>query len=412
MKTNISGASAWGGRALRGSAGQRTHASFALRRTLRAATIPCAILILICAAAWFLFGQNIMDKKEHMPYAEFYQLVQDGEIEQAKFDGDTIYFRPKAHALDADEYTNRTENPYSPTLYETLLLKGVQVELAKDGGEIFTAILDVFFYIIFFGVIIIVFRKFISPNTFKVVRHTGVSFADIVGMDELKKYMLSVTDIMRHPADFAKKGVRAPKGVLLEGAPGNGKTLFARALATEAKVNFIPAKATDFESMFMAIGPMKVKLLFRKARRRAPCIVFIDEFDGIGTRRNYSGSALETENTRIVTALLNELDGFTANQGILVVAATNSIAALDEALIRPGRFDLRVQVPYPNYEERIQLVQMYIQNKPHAPDISIERLAKQFEGASAAQIESSLNEASLRASQDGRTAFTEADIQF
>ena len=345
-----------------------------------------------------------------MPYAEFYALVQGGEIERAKFDGDKIYFRPKAHAVDAGEYTHRTENPYSPTLYETLLLHGAEVEVTQSGGEIFTTILDVFFYIIFFGVIIVVFRKFISPNTFKVVRHTGVSFKDIVGMDALKSYMLQVTDIMRHPADFAKKGVRAPKGVLLEGAPGNGKTLFARALATEAKVNFIPAKATDFESMFMAIGPMKVKLLFRKARRRAPCIVFIDEFDGIGTRRNYTGSALETENTRIVTALLNELDGFTANQGILVVAATNSIAALDEALIRPGRFDVRVQVPFPNQAERVQLVQMYMQNKPHAADVSAERLATLFEGASAAQIESSLNEASLRAVQAGRTEFTESDV--
>ena len=408
MKEKNMGASATsGGRAIRNSA---FAPSVALRRTLRAATIPCALLI-GAILFWLFFGEKITDKTKYMSYAEFYALVQDGAVEKAKFDGETIYFRPEAHPVDAEDYTHRTENPYSPTLYETLLLHGTQVEISRDGGEIVTTILDVFFYILFFGVIVFVFRKFISPNTFKVVRHTGVSFADIVGMDELKKYMLSVTDILRYPGDFAKKGIRAPKGVLLEGAPGNGKTLFARALATEANVNFIPAKATDFESMFMAIGPMKVKLLFRKARRRAPCIVFIDEFDGIGTRRNYSGSALETENTRIVTALLNELDGFQPNNGILVVAATNSIAALDEALIRPGRFDLRVKVPFPNYAERMQLVQMYMQNKPHAADVSVERLAKLFDGASAAQIESSLNEASLRAAQAGRSEFIEEDVQ-
>ena len=137
---------------------------------------------------------------------------------------------------------------------------------------------------------------------------TGKTFNDVVGMDNLKRDMEQIIQIMQHPAEYAKKGIRMPKGILLEGAPGNGKTLFAKALAGEAKVNFIPAKATDFESMLMAIGPMKVKLLFKKARRRAPCIVFIDEFDGIGTRRNYSGSGIETENTRIVTALLNDLD--------------------------------------------------------------------------------------------------------
>jgi len=384
-----------------------------MKKFLRKIIIALCLLLALalCLVTFFPDAFGSAEKISPVAYAEFYQMLQDGEVEKAKIDGDRIFFRPKAHAVDAASYTNVTENPFSPTLYETLLLKGAQVEVAQSGGEIFAEILDIFFYVVFFGAIIFVFRKFISTNTFRVVRHTGVSFADIVGMDELKKYMLSVTAIMRHPAEFAKKGLRAPKGVLLEGAPGNGKTLFARALATEAKVNFIPAKATDFESMFMAIGPMKVKLLFRKARRRAPCIVFIDEFDGIGTRRNYSGSALETENTRIVTALLNELDGFQPNSGILVVAATNSIAALDEALIRPGRFDLRVKVPYPSYEDRIKLVQMYMQKKPHAADISAERLAEHFEGASAAQIESALNEASLRAVQAGRSEFIEEDVQ-
>ncbi len=383
-----------------------------MKKSIRKLTLALSLLaaILLLAAIFFPQELGLAEKTKHMPYAEFHQLLEEGMIEKAKIDGDKIYFRPKAHAVDAGQYTDVTENSYSPDLYENLLLKGVQVEVARSGGEIFSTILDLFFYVFFFGVIIIAFRKFISPNTFKVVRHTGVSFSDIVGMDDLKKYMLGVTDIMRHPADFAAKGVRAPKGILLEGAPGNGKTLFARALATEAKVNFIPAKATDFESMFMAIGPMKVKLLFRKARRRAPCIVFIDEFDGIGTRRNYSGSALETENTRIVTALLNELDGFQPNSGILVVAATNSIAALDEALIRPGRFDLRVKVPYPDFEERLQLVEMYMKNKPHEAGVSAEKLARHFEGASAAQIESALNEASLRAMQAGRREFNESDL--
>ena len=230
-------------------------------------------------------------------------------------------------------------------------------------------------------------------------------------MDQLKRDMAQVMQIMKNPREWEKKGVRLPKGILLEGEPGNGKTLFAKALAGEASVNFIPAKATDFESMFMAIGPLKVKLLFAKARRRAPCIVFIDEFDGIGTRRNYSGSAIETENTRIVTALLNELDGFEPTNGVLVVAATNSVQALDPALIRPGRFDARFKVPYPDMAARVQLVQKYTQAKKRAAACSDQKLAELFNGFSCAKIESALNAAALRASQAGRPEFTLDDVE-
>ena len=230
-------------------------------------------------------------------------------------------------------------------------------------------------------------------------------------MDNLKRDMTQVMKIMQNAKEYAAKGIRMPKGILLEGEPGNGKTLFAKALAGEAKVNFIPAKATDFESMFMAIGPMKVKLLFRKARKQAPCIVFIDEFDGIGTVRNYTGSALETENTRIVTALLNELDGFEPSKGVLVLAATNSIEALDPALIRPGRFDARFKVPYPDYNARVELVKMYCNGKNPDTACTPETLAKYTDGYSCAKIESVLNRAALLSGQDNRVEFTMDDFK-
>lgn len=223
--------------------------------------------------------------------------------------------------------------------------------------------------------------------------------------------MEQIMKIMKNPVEYAKKGIRMPKGILLVGDPGNGKTLFAKALAGEAKVNFIPAKATDFESMFIAIGPLKVKMLFAKARRCAPCIVFIDEFDGIGTIRNYSGSALETENTRIVTALLNELDGFEATNGVLVIAATNSIKALDPALIRPGRFDAKLTVPYPDSKMREELVQMYTRGKNPDGECTPSVLAKMFDGFSCAKIESTLNRAALLANQSGATQFTLENVR-
>lgn len=360
------------------------------------------ILLIGLCAYYFLFSEKSAYKK--VSYSEFYESVNQNEVIKAELSENKILYELK------DGTKLETQNPSSPSLKEFMLLHDVEIQQQADSSEIISTVFDVIFYLFFFGIIIIAFRKFISPNTFKVVHKTGVKFENIVGMENIKKDMTQIVKMMQNPAEYAKKGMRLPKGLLLEGAPGNGKTLFAKALAGESKVNFIPAKATDFESMFMAIGPMKVKLLFRKARKKAPCIVFIDEFDGIGTVRNYSGSAIETENTRIVTALLNELDGFEKTDGVLVIAATNSIKALDPALIRPGRFDAKLTVPYPDFEARKQLVQMYCKGKNPAPECSPEKLAKMFENFSCAKIETVLNRASLIANQQEKNEFTLSDI--
>lgn len=360
------------------------------------------ILLIGLCAYYFLFSEKSAYKK--VSYSEFYESVNQNEVIKAELSENKILYELK------DGTKLETQNPSSPSLKEFMLLHDVEIQQQADSSEIISTVFDVIFYLFFFGIIIIAFRKFISPNTFKVVHKTGVKFENIVGMENIKKDMTQIVKMMQNPSEYAKKGMRLPKGLLLEGAPGNGKTLFAKALAGESKVNFIPAKATDFESMFMAIGPMKVKLLFRKARKKAPCIVFIDEFDGIGTVRNYSGSAIETENTRIVTALLNELDGFEKTDGVLVIAATNSIKALDPALIRPGRFDAKLTVPYPDFEARKQLVQMYCKGKNPASECSPEKLAKMFENFSCAKIETVLNRASLIANQQEKNEFTLSDI--
>ena len=364
--------------------------------------LPIFIVAILILATIFSFLPKTQAKNS---YANFMNDFQNGKVQNVVFEQDFLQITLK----DGTKY--QTQNPNSSTLQEQLLLNGVEISKKTSVDETFSLIFDAIFYIFFFGIIFVAFRKFISPNTFKIVKKTGVNFQNVVGMENLKKDMMQIIDIMKNPSAYQKKGIRMPKGVLLEGGPGNGKTLFARAVAGEGKINFIPAKATDFESMFMAIGPMKVKLLFRKARKAAPCIVFIDEFDGIGTKRNYSGSAIETENTRIVTALLNELDGFTQNQGILVLAATNSKAALDEALIRPGRFDAKYLVPFPNFEDRIKLCDEFLKNKSFDAEITSENLAKTFDGFSCAKIESVINRASLIAKQNERENFNFVDIK-
>lgn len=372
-------------------------------RFYRNKPILIIFLLLIGLCAWYFLFSGKSDNQK-VSYSEFYESVNQNEVIKAELAENKIIYELK------DGTKLETQNPSSPSLKEFLLLHDVEIHQQADSSQIISTIFDVIFYLFFFGIIIIAFRKFISPNTFKVVHKTGVKFENIVGMENIKKDMVQIVKMMQNPSEYAKKGMRLPKGILLEGAPGNGKTLFAKALAGEAKINFIPAKATDFESMFMAIGPMKVKLLFRKARKKAPCIVFIDEFDGIGTIRNYSGSAIETENTRIVTALLNELDGFEKTDGVLVIAATNSIKALDPALIRPGRFDAKLTVPYPDFEARKELIQLYTKGKNPAPECTQEKLAKMFENFSCAKIETVLNRASLIANQQERTEFTLSDV--
>ncbi len=366
--------------------------------------IALVVLIVGGLAAYFIVDR-VLNNLEKVPYSTFHRELEEGNVDKVEIKSDSIIFH-----ITGEIALYETARPNSPELEEKIMQLVDDVSVEKDTGEIFSLIFVSLFYIFFFGVIFVVFRKFISPNTFKVVHKTGIKFDDVVGMDSLKRDMAQVMEIMKNPVAYAKRGIRMPKGILLEGEPGNGKTLFARALSGEAKINFIPAKATDFESMFMAIGPMKVKLLFRKARRKAPCIVFIDEFDGIGTVRNYSGSAIETENTRIVTALLNELDGFEPTSGVLVIAATNSIQALDPALIRPGRFDAKFTVPYPDYKARCELVRMYCKEKKHSEECTEELLAKKFDGFSCAKIESVLNRVALLAGQRGSEQFTLDDV--
>lgn len=362
------------------------------------------LILAIIAIAIFFAYFYFFEKPELITYSFFADQMQAKNIANAMISEETISFTLK----DGSQYS--CQNPKSPDIAERILLSGATVEFEDSFEEILIFILDLLFYAIFAVAIIFVYKRFVSPNSFKVVKKTQAHFSDIVGMENIKNTALQVVDMLKNPKLYQSKGIRIPKGILLEGDPGNGKTLFARALANEGGINFIPAKATDFESMFMAIGPMKVKMLFRKARKNSPCIVFIDEFDGIGTKRNYSGNAIETENTRIVTALLNELDGFQVNQGVLVVAATNSIKALDEALVRPGRFDSKFYVPYPDKNDRIALIEKYTSTKQLDSSVNIEKLADRLKGVSCAYIETLLNRAALCAQVQGIDSIQETHI--
>ena len=348
------------------------------------------LLLIIAGIAYLLFGDE--EKGTYVSYADFYEAVEAQKIESAVIDTDRVEFKKYA-----DEITYYTDNPEYDGFKEKLLLAGVKVENLATEEDPLIYILDVLFYVVFLGAVWFVSQKFMKEHkdSFKVVRHTGVSFKDIAGMEELKNEMSYAVDILKNPEKYKQQGIRPTKGIILEGPPGNGKTLFAKALAQEAGANFIASKGADFQSALMSLGPRKIKQLFKKAQKYKPCILFIDEFDGIGEKRNYGGSGIDKENNRLITVMLNEMDGFEGGNGVMVIAATNSYAALDPALIRPGRFDLKYTIGNPDKKTRMELVEMYTKGKTLAEELNAEKLADLFNGMSCSAIESVLNEAAV-----------------
>ena len=372
-----------------------------MKKNKRIIIILICLITVIVAAICIYF--SVSAKKVNVNYKEFKDLVDSNNISKVIIGDDKIIFNKRD---DVTTYT--TENPETEDFKEYLLLKDIKVENASNP----LIVLDVLFYGVFFGSVgygIYRLLKF-KITTFKVIRHNDTRFTDIAGLDELKEDIIKTVDILKNPNEYQKIGIKAPTGIMLEGPPGNGKTLFARALAGEGNINFIAAKATDFQSAMMSVGPAKVKMLFKKARRNAPCIIFIDEFDGIGEKRNYAGSGIDKENNRMITALLNEMDGFDQSKGVLVIAATNSYKSLDPALIRAGRFDKKYVVPNPDSRTRELLIDLYTKNKSLDESINKEKIISQFSGRCSSEIEAILNEAATIANIRNHEKITQSDL--
>ena len=236
-------------------------------------------------------------------------------------------------------------------------------------------------------------------------KDTNVRFEDVAGLDEEKEEMVEIVNFLKKPEEFYKMGAKVPRGVLLCGKPGTGKTLIAKAIAGEANVPFISMSGSEFIEMFAGLGASRVRKLFEKARKMAPCIVFIDEIDAIGARRT-NASGAESENNQTLNQLLVEMDGFDSDETIIVLAATNRPEMLDKALLRPGRFDRHIHIGAPNYHTRHEILKVHTDNKPIDPSVNLEILAKKTHGFNGAHLANIANEAAIFAVRDNSNVIT------
>ena len=239
----------------------------------------------------------------------------------------------------------------------------------------------------------------------------GIKFSDVAGVDEAEESLREIVDYLHNPNKYKEIGASMPKGILLVGPPGTGKTMLAKAVAGEANVPFFSMSGSEFVEMFVGMGASKVRDLFKQAKEKAPCIVFIDEIDAIGQKRSSGNLGGNDEREQTLNQLLTEMDGFEDNSGVMILAATNRPEALDPALTRPGRFDRRVPVELPDLKGREAILKVHAKKVKIAPDVDFLKVARMASGASGAELANIINEAALRAVRAGRKAATQSDLE-
>ena len=297
-------------------------------------------------------------------------------------------------------------------------LNGNEIELVQKTPSILTRIPSYFFSllptIIMVALFIMIFKMQGIGDKGEVYneteRKTKTRFSDVAGLDEEKEEMVELVQFLKEPKKFIEMGAKIPKGVLLYGKPGTGKTLIAKAIAGEAGVPFISMSGSEFIEMFAGLGASRVRRLFEKARKMAPCIVFIDEIDAIGSRRT-AGSGAETENNQTLNQLLVEMDGFSSEETIIVLAATNRPEMLDKALLRPGRFDRQITIPAPDKKGRKEILEIHAKDKKLADDVDLESIAEDTAGFTGAELANILNEAAIIATKNEHKKIERDDIE-
>ena len=385
-------------------------------------------LIILVLLNTFLFP-NILGKNKvkEVDYGTFLTMVEGKEVSKVELNGDTIYF---------------TDNSEEPKYYETTTFDDPNlVNRLEDAGCEFGRVAQqemnplLSFFLVWILPLLIFwalgqwlakkmmakmgggaagnpFMQFGKSNAKVYVESTtGITFQDVAGEDEAKELLTEIVDFLHNPQKYTEIGAVCPKGALLVGPPGTGKTLLAKAVAGEANVPVFSISGSEFVEMFVGMGASKVRDLFKQANEKAPCIVFIDEIDTIGKKRDNAGYGGNDEREQTLNQLLTEMDGFDASKGVVILAATNRPDSLDPALLRPGRFDRRIPVELPDLKGREEILKVHAKKVRLGDDIDFNAIARAASGASGAELANMVNEAALRAVRENRKYVTQADLE-
>jgi cell division protease FtsH len=377
------------------------------------------ILFLLIMALFNLFsGSGNTLQSRSVPYSEFVAAVDSGAVSQVTLDGETVRYRGN----DGNDYS--TIRPEDAEITQRLIERGIPVKAESQQQSGFQSfLLSLLPFLLLIGVWIYFMNRMqgggkggamgFGKSKAKMLteKHGRVTFDDVAGIDEAKEELEEIVEFLRNPQKFSRLGGKIPKGALLVGPPGTGKTLLARAIAGEAGVPFFTISGSDFVEMFVGVGASRVRDMFEQAKKNAPCIVFIDEIDAVGRHRGagYGGGNDEREQT--LNQLLVEMDGFEANEGVIIIAATNRKDVLDPALLRPGRFDRQVTVPNPDIKGREKILNVHARKTPLGPDVDLRLIARGTPGFSGADLANLVNEAALMAARIGRRFVTMVDFE-
>ncbi|GFZ99547.1 ATP-dependent zinc metalloprotease FtsH [Paenibacillus marchantiophytorum] len=398
-----------------------------MNRIIRNTGFYLLIFLVTVGIVHFISTQN--EQKELITYDKFRQAVVNKNVESVtlKFDGYTYLIKGKYinPPSGADKKSFETHAPYEPLVVQLIEANGVPQEtyetMERDSVWIsfLTSIIPfVIIFILFFFLLnqaqggggkVMNFGK--SRARLYNEEKKRVTFEDVAGADEEKQELIEVVEFLKDPRKFAAVGARIPKGVLLNGPPGTGKTLLARAVAGEAGVPFFSISGSDFVEMFVGVGASRVRDLFENAKKNSPCIIFIDEIDAVGRQRGAGLGGGHDEREQTLNQLLVEMDGFGANEGIIIVAATNRPDILDPALLRPGRFDRQITVDRPDIKGREAVLKVHARNKPLAKDVKLDSLSRYTTGFTGADLENLLNEAALIAARRNRKDISMAEVE-
>lgn len=389
----------------------------------------CIVMVLMMILNALLFPRMMATRVTEVNYSSFISMVQEDQVTEVVMTDDEIDFSAKD--ADGKERWYKTGVFPDENLEDVLEEHGVEfgTTIPKQNSPLLNFFLTWVLPLLLFSALGQFMMKRMSqsiggmPGIGNVMNFgksgarivaedsTGITFMDVAGEEEAKESLTEIVDFLHNPDKYAKIGAKLPKGALLVGPPGTGKTLLAKAVAGEAHVPFFAMSGSEFVEMFAGMGASKVRDLFKQADEKAPCIVFIDEIDTIGKKRDSGVYGGNDEREQTLNQLLTEMDGFDATKGVVILAATNRPDSLDPALLRPGRFDRRIPVSLPDINGRIAILKVHAKAVNLSDDVDFEKIARMTSGASGAELANMVNEAALRAVREGREAVTEKDLE-